>query len=101
MNTKTLTKKLCIVGIFCLITVLCYSEAFARADGSRRGDRGNRGDWGWNRSYHHNYDRSYSSDFFGFRIGDIVVRLPVEYQAYGAYYERRRDGYIIIPGCGK
>ena len=99
MNTKTLTKKLCIAGILCLISVLFYSQAFAWGGGSRRGDRGDRGNRGWNRSYHQNYDRFDRSGFFGFSIGNVIVRLPVGCQTQGAYYEKCPRGYIIIPEC--
>ncbi len=98
MKTKTLTKKLCIAVVLCLIAVLFSSEAFARNSGSRRGDRGN---WGRNRSYQQNHDWFGRSGFFGFSIGNVIVRLPVEYQAQGAYYERCPQGYIIIPACGR
>lgn len=98
MKKKFLTKALWIVAVIFLVATLFYSEAFAWGGNSHNRNNGRRE---WSRSYHHDYGRSYDSAFFSFRIGDIVVRLPVEYQAHGAYYERCPKGYIIMPGCGR
>ena len=98
MKKRTLTKALLIVAVIFLVTTLFYSEAFAWGGNSHnrsRGHRGDRGNMGWGRSYRHDYDRYYESDFIGFRIGDIVVRLPIGDN--GSYYKKCQRGYIVIP----
>ncbi|MFH0839843.1 MAG: DUF6515 family protein [Candidatus Omnitrophota bacterium] len=105
MRKRTIIKFLCIIATVLLVTTLFYSEAFAR--GVARSVNRRRENRAQVRPYRHEYVRIYEPVFFGFRIGDVVVNLPVGYQNViingrpyhyydGIYYEKSPRGYIIF-----
>lgn len=107
MNTSTLTKNLSILAVALLMTALLCSEASARSGGYHSHYRDNSGyKKGAGYSHNYNYVRVVEPAFFGFRIGDVAISLPLGYQVVidskkcyyrdGRYYKIRPDGYIII-----
>lgn len=100
MKNRALIKTLKILVIIFLAAALFYQEALARDNDFRRGNKGYRG---VGRSYYRDYGRHNDEGFVYFRIGNVVVKLPLEYEndrtryCYDGPRGRYYPNYIIVP----